>query len=338
MDFPVIIGGMERSGTSLVRAILGSHPDLAIFQWDLPLWRRFYLQYKGRDLNRSECEKLLCRIQADEKALQTDSTPRVARVLEVLEEREAPFRCEHVFGAYLKAHAERRGRPRWGLKTPTNEFHARSIFDAYPRVEFVHVIRDPRDVITSMMKTDFVRSVSLAVNPRYFNPNGVLSWWKMSAMAALQNQNYFEGQYHVLKYEDVVSSTEDTISEVCSRIGLEYKSEMLNMDGHSGWQGHNSQIDQGDSGGKIRNTGNRFPRYLDSSQVSFVEDILGDMMGKHGYRRTEEPGSTWKARLLHLNYSASPLIAGLRGAYRAFFQEGDCERRRKSTDDLFDYR
>ena len=38
-DAAIFVGGMPRSGTSLMRDILGSHPDVAMFFGELPLWR-----------------------------------------------------------------------------------------------------------------------------------------------------------------------------------------------------------------------------------------------------------------------------------------------------------
>ena len=38
-DAAIFVGGMPRSGTSLMRDILGSHPDVAMFLGELPLWR-----------------------------------------------------------------------------------------------------------------------------------------------------------------------------------------------------------------------------------------------------------------------------------------------------------
>jgi len=35
---PVFIGGMERSGTSMLRAVVGSHPDIAFYEWDHKFW------------------------------------------------------------------------------------------------------------------------------------------------------------------------------------------------------------------------------------------------------------------------------------------------------------
>src|SRR5262245_40758848 len=41
----ILVGGMPRSGTYLMRAILAAHPDVAMFPGELPVWRDFAPAY-----------------------------------------------------------------------------------------------------------------------------------------------------------------------------------------------------------------------------------------------------------------------------------------------------
>jgi hypothetical protein len=339
-EAPVIIGGVERSGTSLLRAILGSHPDLAIFQWDLPLWRQFYHEYKDRDLSLEDCRELVYRITGNRKAYLADSPPQPDEVLQVLREAQPPYRCENVFGAYLRVYAGHRGRPRWGLKTPSNEFYTSSIFEAFPDAHVVHVIRDPRDVVVSMMKTEFVRYMALSLNPLNFETSGVLAWWQMSAEVAHENQEQFPTRYHVVKYENLTGATVETVSSLCETCGLDYTDQMLNMNDHPGWEGGNSPLDQNRAENRVKDVGNRYPKHLEPHQIAFLEDILGEAMQRHGYQPDAGDASAWKTATLHANYAVKPGIAGLRAAYRGFRRTYHAvmdERRRQSTDDLSDY-
>src|SRR4029077_10706373 len=54
-------GGMPRSGTSLMRNILGSHPDVAMFFGELPLWRELAAAHVGRSLARAADRDALIR-------------------------------------------------------------------------------------------------------------------------------------------------------------------------------------------------------------------------------------------------------------------------------------
>ena len=73
IDEPIFIGGMERSGTSLMRAIIGSHPDVALFEWDLPLWTSIFDRFKKKDLTQvSDLAKLLDEIFSHRKVIACD--------------------------------------------------------------------------------------------------------------------------------------------------------------------------------------------------------------------------------------------------------------------------
>ena len=50
----------------------------------------------------------------------------------------------------MHAALARRGKPRWGEKTPLNVSHLDWILPRFPDARFVHVIRDGRDAVCSM--------------------------------------------------------------------------------------------------------------------------------------------------------------------------------------------
>ena len=60
-DAAIFVGGMPRSGTSLMRDILGSHPDVAMFFGELPLWRELASAHAGRSLARAADRDALIR-------------------------------------------------------------------------------------------------------------------------------------------------------------------------------------------------------------------------------------------------------------------------------------
>lgn len=117
------------------------------------------------------------------------------------------LQCETAFGAFLQAYAENRGRPHWGLKTPADELHATSMLGHFPEVHFIHVVCDPRNVVVSMMKTDFVKHVALSMPPHRFEISRVLAWWKMSTQAATTHEKRCPNRYHVVRYEGVDGGT-----------------------------------------------------------------------------------------------------------------------------------
>jgi hypothetical protein len=104
--------------------------------------------------------------------------------------------------------------------------------------------------------------------------------------------------------------------------------------------GGNSPLDKNRTENRVKDVGNRYPEYLEPYQIAFIEDVIGKTMQQHGYEVNTKGAPTWKTIALHANYSAKPVTAGLRtacGSLRRTYHTVIKERRRQSTDDLFDY-
>jgi hypothetical protein len=232
---PIFIGGMQRSGTSLLRAIIGSHPDVAIFEWDLPLWTKYYHHFKKLDVNAVPvCSELLKEIFADPKM----TACHVAIDREAVENRlktEKNITCGLVFQHLLEEYAGALNRSRWGLKTPGNEYHAETILDFYPDAKFIQTVRDPRDVAVS-----FQNAKGGSWN---YHPGIHIANWRRSVKIAEQLANRYSDRFLAIRYEDLVLDPAKTTRSVCQMLNLTYSDELINALGHLGWKGDNSSFD-----------------------------------------------------------------------------------------------
>jgi hypothetical protein len=118
---PIFIVGCQRSGTTLLRLILDAHPHLSVgpesrFLDDLA-------KVTGDDWHRIEPYGL----------------PR-----EYFHERFA-----QLFHDFQMDYATRRGKQRWGDKSPRYTMHIPFLDQLFPACQVIHVIRDGRDVVSS---------------------------------------------------------------------------------------------------------------------------------------------------------------------------------------------
>jgi hypothetical protein len=232
----ILMGGAQRSGTSLLRSIVGSHSSVAFFPYDLTLWTRYRAQWAGQDCaDPASQRELVAAILADEKVVIAEDVPTEAQVLRALRNSGGvPAQTESVFDAFLSAYATKRGRPIWGLKTPWNEFHAKEILDFYDDAVFIHLIRDPRESALSAMYADG--------GSWFYDPALHISRWKKSAQLAERNSVLFGDRYHVVKYEDLAHDPEGTITRLLPFLGLDYEAGIENGDRQPGWDGSNSSF------------------------------------------------------------------------------------------------
>ncbi len=204
------IVGAGRSGTTLLRLMLDSHPDMAIppethfipqicQEWQENCnQREFFLQSL---VNHSRWEDF-----------HIDST--------VLKERIAaidPFDLTQGLRAFYKLYAERFGKSRWGDKTPPYVTFMKLIQKCIPEARFVHIIRDGRDV-------------ALSVRDKWFGPNSIEEaanrWVWVIAEARRQAQNL--DHYLEIHYKDLILNPTDSLKHICKFISLPWDSAMLN--------------------------------------------------------------------------------------------------------------
>ena len=267
---PVYVGGLERSGTSLIYALLASHPGLAMTR-RTNLWTHFYGQYGdlSDDENFERCFDMMMRyrrlvvLDLDADRLRADflaGERTYGRLFDLLERQ-----C-----------AEQLEKPRWGDKSLNTERYADAIFEAFPAARIIHMVRDPRDRYASS-KTRWKRR-------RGGMGAGVAEWLDSVALADRNRARYPDG-YMVLRYEFLASEPEAAVREVCGFIGEEYAPEMLEMRGAEKFreQGSNSSYGSREAGVISTDSIGRYRDVLAPSDVAFVERVAGREMMKLGY-------------------------------------------------------
>ena len=278
-DKPIFIGGLQRSGTSLIRAIIGSHPEVAIFQWDLPLWTYYYERYRTKCVNSVEyCNQLIDDIFSDEDIRECDVSLDWNAIREELA-TEPKISCGVIFRHILQAYAKQIGRPRWGLKTPHNEFYADPIFQEFPNAKMIQLVRDPRDVAVSYKSYD--------KGAWKYDILQHIHTWKRSVEVARKNESKYTGSFITVRYEDLVSNPESVVRKICKIIDLDYSSDLLEMSNHIGWKGGNSFFeDIGTDAKQIRLSAiGRYKEHLPVSQIWLYQYMLKDEMHYWNYQK-----------------------------------------------------
>ncbi|MEM7477323.1 MAG: sulfotransferase [Planctomycetota bacterium] len=138
---PIFIVGTGRSGTTLLRALLNAHPDLHISKEST-----VYLKVSERKLRRSPREEL-DRFFTSAPFRWLDLDPA-----DVRKRLAAEYDRKDIFESVLRADAEKNGKVHWGDKTPGHWMCLEDLKMDFPDALIIHIMRDPRQVVPSLMR------------------------------------------------------------------------------------------------------------------------------------------------------------------------------------------
>ena len=210
---PIIVGA-PRSGTTLLRFMLDSHPNLAIPPETGFMALAPQLTGEGEALRNTFFTSVTT--FPDGAPVWPDFQVPPESFRRALHEID-PFTIADGYRTFYRMYAARFGKPRWGDKTPRYGFHLQLIQSLLPEASFIHLIRDGRDV-------------ALSLRPLWFSPGSdmetLAQHWK-DAVVAGRSQGAACRRYVEVRYEDLVTDPSGVLSSLCAFVDLDFDPAML---------------------------------------------------------------------------------------------------------------
>lgn len=125
------------------------------------------------------------------------------------------------FDTFCTNYLTQRSKARWVEKTGSNGYYLRHILKLYPRARIVHMVRDGRDAVCSLLGRD----------PR---PYHCVSHWLYNVAAALAWRGH--PAYIEIKYEDLATTPEPTLQRLCAHLEVEFEPAMLERSKDDYWK------------------------------------------------------------------------------------------------------
>jgi hypothetical protein len=267
---PIFIGGVERSGTSLLYALLASHPNIAMTR-RTNLWPYFFQRYG--DLNQPENLERCLGVMKQYRRVTAMNTD-----FERLHRELAPGKAsyERLFTLLWEQYAQRQGKRRWGDKSLNTERYADAIFSTYPGAKILHIVRDPRDRYASALKRWKVIRGGVGSGA---------GMWLASVRTGERNLRKYPGQYRMVRYESLAQQPEATLREICAFLGEDFVPEMLHMQGAEAFrdEGGNSSFEQHEPGTISARSIGRYRKYLKPQAIAFIQQVAGQEMLAYAY-------------------------------------------------------
>lgn len=276
LDAPIFIVGAERSGTTLLRNMLNRHPAIAICNethFDELVYSR--RRAFGDLADPRKRHRLITEYLAADclKRAELDLPALAAALMR----DGAGYR--EFFASILRFYAAATKKVRAGEKTPHHAMFLETLCRWFPGALILHVLRDPRDVVASLMRMRWAPA-SVTANARR---------WARASLAAWQARH--RPGYLLVRYETLVTEPEQELRRICAFAGEEYSSSMLNAgsapDGSPPWfrRAHEPVTTE-----RLE----MWREQLTADDVALVEWAVGPQMEELGYRRVSSVTPRWR--------------------------------------------
>lgn len=213
---PVFVVGCGRSGTTVLRSVLDAHPELAVahearFIPRLARRRQRYELAEGFAVDRL-VEDLTGNPAITENLGMGPDDLRAALGGEPV--AGYPDAVARIFGAYARRH----GKQRWGDKMPGYVLQIPLLASLFPACQFVHVVRDGRDVaLSSLAIEDTDDQLALLAS----------NWRHRVSVGRRAGGQLGPDRYREVRYEGLVDDGATTVEGLCAFLGLPFDERML---------------------------------------------------------------------------------------------------------------
>jgi len=193
---PIFLVGFPRSGTTLLDTILRSHPKVNVIE-EKPIISKF-IEKLNTKLN-SNLEKM--------NSLDEESISEIKNFY-------YSIRDKYIY-ENKEIHID---------KMPLNLIHAAEIIKFFPNAKFIFAIRHPCDCVLSAFMQSFSLNDSMAnfltLEDTIFFYSKLMELWNIYT-------NSLKINYHMIKYENVVSNFNEAINNLLIYLNLEWSDEII---------------------------------------------------------------------------------------------------------------
>ena len=212
---PIFIVGCGRSGTTMLRLMFDSHPDVAI------PGESHFIPKLWKECARFQREGRLDVAGLVDAILSVGSVRRWEVPRDMIEERVRAV-SEPTYAAVVEAvflaYADLHGKSRWGDKTPKYVVDIPLLSKLYPSGLFIHIIRDGRDVALSYLdRREYPYTIWQAAH----------RWSQMTGAGIEHGRGLGPSRYLELRYEDLVADPTAELKRACEFAELSFDKAML---------------------------------------------------------------------------------------------------------------
>lgn len=271
---PFFIIGSGRSGNTLLRSMLVKGGDVSIppesYVW--PKIIRLYSTYNFLPWD-NICSLIIGEFEAYKEFFTWETSLHKAyiKARNLPNNKRSLSYIIHI--VYLTYQQERKEETIiWGDKTPINTIFIDKIQDVFSHGKYIHILRDPKDVVSSYVKANL-----------YSKHQDAAVFWKTAIEKVIILKTKLpENQFHQVQYEDLVRFPEKELRKVCKFLEISYSPEMLEF-----WKNANTlgDVKYGEHHANLKNpldetSIGKWKKTLTNEQVKTISKITDELYQK----------------------------------------------------------
>ncbi len=286
MPAPIFLFGSERSGSNLLRTLLGNHSMV-----EAPVPGHFFDSFLPfvRHYGDLHVQDNMLALLADMRDLVNHpfSAWDLKATAQDLQAAYAPKGFYGACNALWRAHALQQGKSTFMSKDNHLFSFAFEIKTQWPDAKFLYLYRDPRDQCASWVTTPFhLKSVyEIAMK------------WEREQRRCLFLHDTHDFQLHFISYEELIGNTPQVMGEALAYCGLPVEEACFQTDPTRtleagrirSWENLNKPI--------MRENKRKYGKVLSTDQVNLVETIAAPHLARLGYLR--DTNTEWSRPSFH---------------------------------------
>ena len=279
---PVLVLGVRRSGTTLLRVMLDRHSELAV-----PDESYFVPQLADRHFRHVDPDEFVDDLRRIDTLAEWDVPLDKVRA-RLTERMPIGAAIATVYAVY----ADERGKPRWGDKTPMYMQNLRLLERLFPDALFVHLIRDGRDAAMSFLSIPAGLMTETWMQPR--TVAGFACQWRTEVKAAQRlGRRVGDERYLEVRYEDLVGDVEPVLRKVSAFARLPYEPTIADYAGNVDVSAkpHQQSLKRPPTAG-LRD----WRLQMSPEDVGAFDQVAGDLLAELGYETHERPDAAGRLR------------------------------------------
>ena len=223
---PIFILGSNRSGTSMLRAILTHHPEICIppeCHFSLWLHEEYSKWSESSDISGFIKDLYQCK-KFESWGIDEGELLKFITEMKPKSYAELTSAVYCFYGLKKKSDSFRY----WGDKNSLWIESLPVIRELYPDVKVIHLVRDGRDVACSyreLMKREIISEYAPDL-PREIS--AIANKWNRDIQSVLEMMKELkEGNFYEIRYEDILNNSGEALSGLMAFLDLEYTEDML---------------------------------------------------------------------------------------------------------------